>query len=316
MFADIRTACAQVAVQADFVRLNETVLPAYAATLLTRSTTPHYDTDHHFLGTPEATLAYVVTLDTVNFGSGYFPYLHKRPGLSGYFMVATCLKERFEASGALSTAELQGLDFKNCATLFEQPLTHPAQTELMTLFARALGDLGAWLERRFGGNFAHPTEAAEGSAETLATLLTEMPFFQDVSIYKGVQVPLYKRAQITASDLALAFDGKSFGAFHDLDTLTMFADNLVPHVLHMDGVLEYTPSLLELLSRGEQLPPDSPQEVELRAVALHVVERLVDELRRQGEQVSARQLDIALWDRGQAPRYRTQPRHRTRTVFY
>ena len=29
-----------------------------------------------------------------------------------------------------------------------------------------------------------------------------------------------------------------------------------------------------------------------------------------------RQLDTALWNRGQAPRYKSVPRHRTRTVFY
>ena len=315
MFADIRAACAGVAARADFVRLNDSALPVYAATL-TDLPTPHYDTDHHFLGTPEATLAYVVVLDTVNFGSGYFPFLSKRPGLSGYFTVSTCLKDRFERLGPPGAAELRDLSLRNCAALFEQPLENPVQTELIALFAQALNDLGAWLERRFEGSFGNLVEAAEGSAETLATLLAEMPFFQDVSVYKGVQVPLYKRAQITASDLALAFGGRGFGAFHDLDALTMFADNLVPHVLHLDGLLEYEASLLEHLARGELLPPGSPQEVELRAVGLHAVECLVAELRRQGVGVSARQLDILLWDRGQAARYRAQPRHRTRTVFY
>ncbi len=37
----------------------------------------------------------------------------------------------------------------------------------------------------------------------------------------------YKRAQIVASDLALA----GVARFADLDRLTIFADNLVPHVL-------------------------------------------------------------------------------------
>ena len=37
----------------------------------------------------------------------------------------------------------------------------------------------------------------------------------------------YKRAQIVASDLALA----GVAEFDDLDRLTIFADNLVPHVL-------------------------------------------------------------------------------------
>ena len=45
----------------------------------------------------QATLAYVVTLDAINFGSGYFPKLTKRAGLSGYFTVAASLKDLYEA---------------------------------------------------------------------------------------------------------------------------------------------------------------------------------------------------------------------------
>ena len=41
----------------------------------------------------------------------------------------------------------------------------------------------------------------------------------------------YKRAQIVANDLALA----GVAPFDDLDALTIFADNLVPHVLRCDG---------------------------------------------------------------------------------
>jgi hypothetical protein len=40
----------------------------------------------------------------VNFGSGYFSHLRKRPGLSGCFTIAAALKERFEAWGPLTTA--------------------------------------------------------------------------------------------------------------------------------------------------------------------------------------------------------------------
>ena len=52
-----------------------------------------------------------------------------------------------------------------------------------------------------------------------------MPFFDD----RG----FYKRAQIAANDLHLA----GVVDFADIDRLTIFADNLVPHVLRLDGVL-------------------------------------------------------------------------------
>src|SRR5690606_41097746 len=45
---------------------------------------PRYDTEHHYLGEPDARAAYVVVLDAVNFGSGFFPALRTVDGRGGY----------------------------------------------------------------------------------------------------------------------------------------------------------------------------------------------------------------------------------------
>jgi hypothetical protein len=125
-----------------------------------------------------------------------------------------------------------------------------------------------------------------------------MPYFDDSGFYK--------RAQITPSDLALA----GVAEFDDLDRLTIFADNLVPHVLRVDGVLRYDPALAARIDAGELLPP-GPEEREIRACALHACERLAE---RTG--TPPRVLDVRLWNRGQAPEYKSIPRHRTRGVYY
>jgi len=39
-----------------------------------------------------------------------------------------------------------------------------------------------------------------------------------------IQVAIYKRAQILIADIWSSFKGSGFGEFHDIDTLTMFAD--------------------------------------------------------------------------------------------
>ena len=46
--------------------------------------------------------AYLLTLDAINFGSGWFPTLRKRPGCSGYFTVAWALADRFREHGPWS----------------------------------------------------------------------------------------------------------------------------------------------------------------------------------------------------------------------
>ena len=97
--------------------------------------------------------------------------------------------------------------------------------ELMALYAEALRDLGAFLDDR---SALDVVTDARGSAERLAQALAAgMPFYDD----RG----FWKRAQIVSNDLALA----GVAEFSDLDRLTIFADNLVPHVLRVDGVLRY-----------------------------------------------------------------------------
>jgi hypothetical protein len=168
--------------------------------------------------------------------------------------------------------------------------------ELMGLYAQALNDLGRFLE---GRSALAAVDAAGGSAERLAqTLAHAMPFFDDTGFWK--------RAQITANDLALA----GMADFDDLDRLTIFADNLVPHVLRLDGVLVYDDALARYIDTEELLPPGE-EEREIRACAVHACELIAAELG-----VPPRTLDVWLWDRGQEARYKAVPRHRTRTVYY
>jgi hypothetical protein len=317
VFDRIRAAAAAVAHQARFVRLVDARIAPYAASLAaTGLPTPVYDTAHHARGSAAETVAFLLALDTVNFGSGYFPHLSKRPGMSGYLTVASSLKERWERDGPLTGSELRAITAADCAVLFGQQRNAGPAQELMALFAQALNDLGMWLGGRYGDDPLGPIADAGHSAARLVELVSAMPFFRDVSTYQHLAVPLYKRAQLLTADLAIAFDGQGPGSFHDLDRLTIFADNLVPHVLRVDGLLDHDAGLLARIARGEPIAAGSPEEIEIRAVAVHAVERIAAELRASGVPVTARELDYLLWNRGQAASYKALPRHRTRTVFY
>ncbi|HEY6300630.1 MAG TPA: queuosine salvage family protein, partial [Candidatus Binatus sp.] len=71
------------------------------------------------------------------------------------------------------------------------------------------------------------------------------------------------------------------------------------------------------IDREELISAGAPEEVEIRASALHAVELMVEELRRAGRLATAMNIDFILWTRGHSPEYkRAKPRHRTRTVFY
>jgi hypothetical protein len=313
----IREACAAVVARARCVRIDAARLRALAADLArTPAPASHLDPAHQDLGGEAATLAYVVTLDAINFGSGWFPHLRKRDGLSGYFTIAGGLRERFERKGAWSAAELCALGADELALLFGQDPRLPEAAELMGLFARALHELGAFLTEHYAGRFAGPIEEAAGSAARLVEILARMPLYRDVARYDGLEVPFFKRAQLTAADLAAAFRGEGPGRFRDLDRLTLFADNLVPHVLRREGVLRYDEDLARRIDAGALIASGSPEEVEIRAAAVHAVELCVAEIRGGGGSATAHGLDFVLWNRGQRPEVKAHPRHRTRTTYY
>ena len=244
---DVRDHAALLAASARFVRIVEdpAVLRAYARSLpLASLRAPKLDPATHYSGEPDPTLAYLVSLDAINFGSGYFPHFQKRGNLSGYFTVAAGLKDAWP----MTVEDLRRLQPGDCARIFGQTAADAAVDELLGLFARALNDLGELVASRYRGSFAALIAASNRSAEQFIGLLTDMPFYRDVGFYK--------RAQLTAADLSVA----GVAAFDDLDGLTIFADNLVPHVLRVDGVLDYDADLLARINREELIPAGSRQE--------------------------------------------------------
>jgi hypothetical protein len=295
---DVRAGCARVAGAARHVHIVDAAIPAYARTLPAESP-PAPDLAPG--ASDEERAAFGLQLNAVNFGSGWFPTLRKPAGLSGFRTVEAGLKAR----GPWSAEALTRIDAAEAAATFGgQEPGH----ELMALFARALNELGEHVLDRHGGSFAALARCGEGSAAAFAERLATLPTWHDVSPYEGVPVPFFKRAQLAAADLHL----QGIAPARDVAALTLFADNLVPHVLRIDGVLELDDRLVARIDRGEQIEHDSPEEVEIRACAVHAVELLV----AAHEGTTATAVDNALWHRGGEPRYKAHPRHRARTTAY
>ena len=286
---EVRSHCAQVAASARWVRIDP-----HAA--IEPGGTAGLDPALHLLdAAPEAVARYVLILDAINFGSGWFGTLRTEPGEDDLTAITRRLTAHARAAGEPWTAaQLRRLDAAQVAEVLAQDPAH----ELMALYADALVALGGWLGDR-GALEAVEAEGGGSAARLAAALAAGMPFFAD----RG----FYKRAQITANDLALA----GVAAFADADRLTIFADNLVPHVLRVGGMLVYAPELAAKVDAGEELAAGSEMETELRACAVHACELLAA---RWG--VAPRVLDNWLWNRGQDAPYSDGKPHRTRTVFY
>jgi hypothetical protein len=292
----IRERAAWVAGRARHVRVVTEAIEPYAAGLPAESP-PAPDIEG---ATLEQRAAFSITLNAINFGSGWFPTLRKAPGMSGFRTVEAGVR----AHGPWTAAELAAMTPEVIAAAVGQDPGH----ELMGRFAAHLGELGACVRDEHGGSFLALARSGEGSAVALAERLARWPTWRDVSPYDGEEVPFFKRAQIAAADVVLA----GIAPADDLARLTLFADNLVPHVLRIDGVLEFDDALVARIDAEQLIEHDAPEEVEIRACAVHAVELLV--AGHGGTTATA--VDNVLWHRGAAPRYKAHPRHRARTTAY
>jgi hypothetical protein len=302
----VRAACAWVAGRAHSVRVERGAIDAYAAALPEGGDLPAPDPATQLLdGDREARAAFAICLNAINFGSGWWPTIRKRPGRSGYFTIAAGLTERFRMGGPWSARELSRISATEVAAVVGQDSGHL----LMAQFAGSLRDVGEHLLAEHDGSFEAVVDAAAGSAVALAGLLSEWQAFADLSAYDERPIPFFKRAQLAAADV----DRADVAALRDRDRLTAFADNLVPHVLRVDGVLRLTPPLAAAIDAGELLVHGSAEEVELRACAVHAVELLSA---ASGGRLSPAAIDAALWNRGGEPRYKAIPRPRSRSTAY
>lgn len=169
-------------------------------------------------------------------------------------------------------------------------------------------------------------ERTGGSAARLAReVVARFPSFDDVSVWIDTQtgqerqIRFFKRAQILVADLAGALGGRSLGTFHDLASLTAFADYKVPQVLRQLGILAYAPDLADRIRRRQLIAEGSREEIEIRAATVQGCERIRQALaeRSEGDRIfTAADVDWLLWNAGQTLPKGSEPYHRTVTVFY
>src|SRR4051812_35055176 len=117
---EVRESAARIAAGARHVRIDLDRLDA-----IEPAPPPVLDPERHYLeGSREDVAAYLVTLDAINFGSGWFPTLRKRPGCSGYYTVAWALADRWRSEGPWSNEELRGIGAETVADVLGQEHGH------------------------------------------------------------------------------------------------------------------------------------------------------------------------------------------------
>ena len=285
---------------------------------------PAWDKHYHWHDDHGRAVNVTLVLDALNFcfwadpGEDRWKITYEGEVLDGYWALAAAIKRAIDKNECpLWDADfLADMDDDDANAIFHPKGASSGRIPMFQTRIANMREVGRVLLRKYDGWFGTAIEAAGGSAPTLVqSVVRDFPSFDDVTTYAGQPVRLYKRAQILASDLYGALDGKGWGDLRDLDQLTAFADYKVPQLLRAEGILAYTPQLAARIATQEYLAPECPEEIEIRAATVWGVELLRRALVERGITAHAFEIDWYLWTLAQG-RHDMEPYHRTRTVFY
>jgi hypothetical protein len=327
----VRVSTAQVVAETRDVRIDQRAVDRVARQVAEDSgEPPAWDDTLHFRGTPEETAGWVAVLDMLNYcfwPQGPDPDVRWRVtwrGVThdGYDALAAALHRAVVDDGEpiWDLSWLRDLDAGKVAHLLRGDEGGP---DIPLLHARiiCLRDLGTPRDR----HDARPADIAidaRGSAEHVVRIaIRRYLMYEDTTTWQhrdglAIEVPLLKRAQILAADLAGALAGTELAITQDLGLLTAFADYKVPQVLRHLGVLRYAEPLARWIHERQRIPPNHPYEVAIRAGTVQACEQIVAAARSLGREITAAELDWRLWRLGQSLPGDVEPYHRTVTTSY
>jgi hypothetical protein len=289
-----------------------------------RLVVPAWDKHYHWHDDHGRAVNVTLVLDALNFcfwadpGEDRWKITYEGEVLDGYWALAAAIKRAIDENECpLWDADfLADMDEDDANEIFHPEGISSGRIPMFVTRIANMREVGRVLARKYDGWFGAAIEAAEGSAPALVQrVVQDFPSFDDVTTYNGREVRLYKRAQILASDLYGALDGRGWGDLRDLGQLTAFADYKVPQLLRAEGILVYTPDLAARIASRAELAPECPEEVEIRAATVWGVELLRRAIADRGVSARAFEIDWYLWTLAQG-RHDMEPYHRTRTVFY
>jgi len=277
------------------------------------------------------TVNWIFVIDLLNFSfwsdeTEPFTVRYKGEDYRGYWSLCAAINRALDEGYSITSPSFYAnLDLKTFQHIFRSD--SPNQIPLSKERFEILTTTGKILFERFKGDFGECVRQAEKSAHSLIEIVVKnFSSFNDVAEYKAKKVKIFKRAQILVADIWACFEGKDYGEFHDIDSLTMFADYRVPQALLHLEVLKYSDKLLEKLQKKELFQPGEKLEVEIRGCSIWVVEvirkKLIKYFRQKNlekkVEINAILIDFYLWDfaKKHSQLLKDLPIHRIRSIYY
>lgn len=280
----------------------------------------------------EDTVNFIFTMDLLNFcfwseksEEERFQVEYKGRKWTGYWSLVAILQRALEEEIPITTPDF----WRNRDEFTEEKIRHIFRSATDEVDPMLLGRLavlreaGDVLYEHYDSSIINLVEDADKSAARLVNMLAEdfSCFNDSVSFEKKKDVRILKRAQIFVADLWAAFEGQSFGEFHDIDKITIFADYRIPQLLQNLGCLWYSPTLENAIKDKQTLEAGGSWEIQIRGCSIWCVELIRQEILKAHPEteVNAILIDFFLYDTAKEREKEGKeglPHHRVRSIWY
>ncbi|PUU75849.1 hypothetical protein B9Z19DRAFT_1195180 [Tuber borchii] len=279
----------------------------------------------------ENTLNFIFTMDVLNFSfwsekseDTRFSVVYNGKKYTGYWSLIALINRALD-EGIPITCPFFVSDPDICPdSLLEHVFRSDSEEQIPLLHDRitCLRQSGMILCERYDGSFANCVrEAGQSASELIMRVADDFPCFRDEFKFEGRNVNFYKRAQILIADIWACFNSTSYGSFHDISSVTMFADYRVPVILNTMGCIMYAPKLEGHIRAHKPIPSGHSWELQLRGTTIWCVELIRREIEKNhpGCGINAILIDFYLYDTAKEMEERGEdmiPTHRTRSIWY
>lgn len=241
----------------------------------------------------EATLNFIFLMDLLNFSfwseraeSERFAISYRDKRWTGYWSLVAALQRALDEEIPITDPHFWQ-DENECTLDALRHVFRSCTEEEIPLLEERLAcirEAGQVLYEKYDCSIPKLISAANGSAAALVNILArDFAAFRDERKWPGRKKPIrfLKRAQILVADVWACFEGEGYGAFRDIDKITMFADYRVPQILTSLGCMAYSPPLDSAVRRQQVIESGSSWEMQMRGCSIWCVELIRREIKQQ-----------------------------------
>jgi hypothetical protein len=269
----ILESCELVSRSSKAVAINHSNIDRSAVLVLERINAAKYDTKAwkthilHPKSEDQFSIDYIFLMDLLNFSfwkerskKDMFCVTIGNVDYTGYWSLCACIQRALNEGIPITDSDFySSASDEELGNIFR---SNPNRDPIPMLDARIklLRQAGEILSK-YGGTFLNIIKQSCKSSQSLLSLILNVfgDIFDDSIMYNNIQVCFHKRAQILIADIwfnvidfRACFEGRGYGEFYDIDTITMFADYRVPQSLLHFGILEYSQDVLDLLEKHQR----------------------------------------------------------------